>query len=75
MKKWAIYTIVSAMIMFVILLLISGNIYAIILALPVSFAYVWFFNATERGAAWWFTWRRVGLEFENFLNGKVSNNN
>ena len=72
MKRIAIYTVVSMMIMLVIILAINGNFVAALLAIAISVAYMYFFNATERGRKWWRTWYRVGLEFDRFLEGRVS---
>ena len=72
MKRIAIYTVVSMMIMLVIILAISGNFVAALLAIAISVAYRYFFITTERGRKWWRTWYRVGLEFDRFLEGRVS---
>ena len=72
MKRIAIYTVVSMMIMLVIILAISGNFVAALLAIAISVAYMYFFTTTERGRKWWRTWYRVGLEFDRFLEGRVN---
>lgn len=72
MKRIAIYTVVSMMIMLVVLLAVSDNLMAALLAIVISMAYIVFFAKTKLGRKWWRTWCRVGLEFDHFLESRVN---
>ena len=73
MKK-VIYATISFLLMTVVILGTSGQLYPTLVAVVIGV--LLFLSAkTKRGKKWWRTWCRVGLEFDLMFRNQVDNKN